>query len=305
MRKPLVMAGLIAALTGPQLSGQGKDPQTARPRFGTSTAAVSVDVIVRDKHGRPVTDLTQVDFEAYEDGVRQKIISFDRIVPSESSTPTAAAAGTPANDSAGQTTATPAPDQPVRGQTAVALVFDWMSTQSRHEAWKAARTLLGDMQPGDYAAVYSIGNSLQRLIPFTSNTAALDRGFALALERPGQAAARENNSLANGLVKRPENSPTAAAEDGGVPASAVPDIDANAQGPDAMFAAMLKRIDDVEQHVNSEQQAWAGVDGLRALIEQMGVLYGRKTVVLSLDSNGEDPQLAAEYGLVDHVMCSK
>jgi len=32
---------------------------------------------------------------------------------------------------------------------------------------------------------------------------------------------------------------------------------------------------------------------------------GRKTVVLSLDSNVEDPQLAAEYGLVDHVMCSR
>ena len=32
---------------------------------------------------------------------------------------------------------------------------------------------------------------------------------------------------------------------------------------------------------------------------------GRKTVVLSLDSNVENPQLAAEYGLVDHVMCSK
>jgi hypothetical protein len=32
---------------------------------------------------------------------------------------------------------------------------------------------------------------------------------------------------------------------------------------------------------------------------------GRQTVVLSLDSNVENPQLAAEYGLVDHVMCSK
>ena len=31
---------------------------------------------------------------------------------------------------------------------------------------------------------------------------------------------------------------------------------------------------------------------------------GRTTVVLSLDSNVEDPQLAAEYGLVDHVMCT-
>ena len=32
---------------------------------------------------------------------------------------------------------------------------------------------------------------------------------------------------------------------------------------------------------------------------------GRKTVVLSLNSNVDDPVLAAEYGLVDHVMCSK
>ena len=30
---------------------------------------------------------------------------------------------------------------------------------------------------------------------------------------------------------------------------------------------------------------------------------GRTTVALSLDSNVEDPQLAAEYALVDHVMC--
>jgi D-alanyl-D-alanine carboxypeptidase len=32
---------------------------------------------------------------------------------------------------------------------------------------------------------------------------------------------------------------------------------------------------------------------------------GRKTVVLSLNSNVDNPVLAAEYGLVDHVMCSK
>jgi D-alanyl-D-alanine carboxypeptidase len=32
---------------------------------------------------------------------------------------------------------------------------------------------------------------------------------------------------------------------------------------------------------------------------------GRSTVVLSLNSNVDDPVLAAEYGLVDHVMCSQ
>jgi D-alanyl-D-alanine carboxypeptidase len=32
---------------------------------------------------------------------------------------------------------------------------------------------------------------------------------------------------------------------------------------------------------------------------------GKRTVVLSLNSNVDDPVLAAEYGLVDHVMCSR
>jgi D-alanyl-D-alanine carboxypeptidase len=32
---------------------------------------------------------------------------------------------------------------------------------------------------------------------------------------------------------------------------------------------------------------------------------GRTTVVISLDSNVDDPQLAAEYGLIDHVMCAR
>jgi hypothetical protein len=30
----------------------------------------------------------------------------------------------------------------------------------------------------------------------------------------------------------------------------------------------------------------------------------RTTVVLSINSNVDDPVLAAEYGLTDHVMCS-
>src|SRR5438105_10636333 len=37
---------------------------------------VTLDIVVRDKKGRPVRDLTPADFEIYEDGVRQQIGSF-------------------------------------------------------------------------------------------------------------------------------------------------------------------------------------------------------------------------------------
>jgi VWFA-related protein len=274
------MAAALAAAAAGHPSGQSKD-QSPRPRFGTSTAAVSVDVVVRDKKGRPVTDLAESDFEVYEDGVRQKIVSFDRVVPSAvPEGPAAAVAQAPkAGEVQGPPVSAP-PPQPVPGQAAVALVFDWLSDQPRHEAWKAARTLLQDMQPGDYAAVFSIDHSLQRLVPFTNDTASLDRAFAMALERPRPGSSRQNGSLVNGLASRPENSPTLAAEDGGVPASAVPAADPNARDGTADLAAMLERMDAFDAYVDQEQQAWAGVDALRGLVEEMGLLYGRKTVVL-------------------------
>ena len=43
---------------------------------------------------------------------------------------------------------------------------------------------------------------------------------------------------------------------------------------------------------------WQSGPGQRA-----GSSDGRTMVVLSLNSNVDEPVLAAEYGLVDHVMC--
>ena len=46
-------------------------------------------------------------------------------------------------------------------------------------------------------------------------------------------------------------------------------------------------------------------EGRRARYNTIGAVSSdeRTTVVLSLDSNVDDPVLAAEYRLVDHVMC--
>ena len=46
---------------------------------------VKLDVVVKDKKGHPVKDLTQGDFEIYEDGVPQQIQSF-RFVMREAAT---------------------------------------------------------------------------------------------------------------------------------------------------------------------------------------------------------------------------
>ena len=74
--RTVLLAGiLIAGLTAAGTLDARQKPE----RFRTSTAAVVVDVVVRNGKGQPVLGLTADDFAVYEDGVRQTITSFDAI----------------------------------------------------------------------------------------------------------------------------------------------------------------------------------------------------------------------------------
>jgi VWFA-related protein len=56
--------------------GQGQDPQQRPPVFRAGVNAVRVDVIVTDRDGNPVSDLTAADFEVLEDGKPQTVDLF-------------------------------------------------------------------------------------------------------------------------------------------------------------------------------------------------------------------------------------
>ena len=56
-------------LTGGRLAGQESKPATnqqSTPVFRATTRLVTVDVVVKDKHGHPVPDLTAQDFQVFE-----------------------------------------------------------------------------------------------------------------------------------------------------------------------------------------------------------------------------------------------
>src|SRR5207342_3056998 len=108
-------------------------PQPARTAASpTTVSAILVDVVVRDRKGDPVPDLTQADFEIYEDGERQNLGSFTPIfldapkaedVSSSAPLPSAApvaAASQPAPSAAPTTTAAVLGKAPEM----IALVFD-------------------------------------------------------------------------------------------------------------------------------------------------------------------------------------
>ena len=60
----------------PQRQSIVPEPTVGQPTFRINTDLVSTDVIVRDAKGQFVADLKPGDFELYEDGVKQEIVSF-------------------------------------------------------------------------------------------------------------------------------------------------------------------------------------------------------------------------------------
>ena len=71
--------GAALVITGhaqaPQSAPPAQPTQTQRAATGDSSEvrAIIVDVVVRDKDGNPVIDLTPADFELSEDGAKQDL----------------------------------------------------------------------------------------------------------------------------------------------------------------------------------------------------------------------------------------
>jgi VWFA-related protein len=78
MMRHVKLAALVVFLAGTVL-GAGQAPQPPLPQtptFKVQVDYVDVDVLVTDKEGRFVRDLTKEDFEVFEDGRRQTIANF-------------------------------------------------------------------------------------------------------------------------------------------------------------------------------------------------------------------------------------
>jgi VWFA-related protein len=181
---------LALAVTARALLAQQAAPAPQTPVFRSSVNLVLVDVVVRDKKGVIVKGLTTDDFELYEDGKKQQIVSFafeqvaNNAKPIESATMlSTAAANSPAVATAGARPApaatTPQPDVPtdpltsdeVAGRRLITLLFDTSSMQPEdvQKAVESAQKWVNEeMSPADLVAVATIGSSLQVLTDFTS-----------------------------------------------------------------------------------------------------------------------------------------
>jgi len=269
----------------------------------TRSEEVLLDVVVRDKHHRLVTNLRPKEVEVYEDGVRQdvKIFQFVEGAAQLETERSQAQAQTTANPGSGQAAVTPA--QQLRELNFVSIVFGPIAPLDSEFAREAVTDFLkSDSFPNTYLTVYTLANNhLSLAQPYTDNknalTAVIDRiskgasGSGVSSVSTQIASTAISSTLANSAAASNSTQPTSGPQDpmlgqfsGAIVTSplwarnsAATDASTNlgaALETQAMLATTLRF--DASEGLNT-------VDALRALVYSQARLPGRKLVLYLSD----------------------
>jgi len=249
----VIAIGLAIGLAVSQPAAQKPDD---RPAFHTSTTAAVVDVIVRDRAGNPVQDLAEADFEVLEDGVPQRIISFESHVSG------------PPIGSPGERDEMARPAQSVAPtQSLVALVFQQLPHQSRKMAVMAARSMIDALAPDEFAGVFAVELNLITMAPFTRDRAALRAAADKVLMRAPMSL---GSMSSEGVAERQGFGA------GGQSAQ------------EGQFGATRSRL---QSGLEGPQQQAAQATSLSALASVMSRFAGRKSVVLFSEGLAVSPRM--------------
>jgi VWFA-related protein len=249
---------------------QAQAPGAVRTKDVDATAvtAIVVDVVVRDRDGKPVTDLKASDFELTEEGVPQDIGSFTPVNRPESGTETASAAAVPAAPGTPPAT-TVAPE-------VIALLFDRLTPEARVLAHKAALAYLGEGKVAkNVVGVFGIDLSLVFYQTFTRDGDALRKSIEQATGRAtSQFTGREQQATAQAMMEQAQQAVSAGEQNAGPGGGVDPAAAANLQ-----FATMTNRMAQQFTALESDQQGYSTANALLAIVSAMRTIPGRKSVV--------------------------
>jgi VWFA-related protein len=147
----------ILAVTGVSLLASGQEPPSKPTRvFPAEVEQVTVDVVVLDKRGEPVTGLTRDDFTVLDEGQPQSIATFDVVRPGES-----AGARGPASPAARSSLATNLAKPTERSRLFVIVFDDLHMSPLNARAAKAAVASFVEkgLQEGDRVLLIATGGA--------------------------------------------------------------------------------------------------------------------------------------------------
>jgi VWFA-related protein len=284
----------------------------APPPLRSTTAGVLIDVTVLQRDGRPVLDLGLDDFELTEGGARQRILSA-MLVQAGTINPVSPRArpGTAANGSAAAAdnheVAAPPADPPRAMASVTAILFDRLSAEVRPLARQAALAFVSTLgEEHDYAGVFLADAKLMTFGPFTNQPSplrdAVDRAASVATSAAG-AGQRPSTAQTGGSPIDPSQPVTAGAESGSGWINAREREKAlNAPGPDGAFRRMELRMIETFRQLMAEYDGQTSVAGLRAVVDALAPLPGRKSIMYFAESLPVTDRLKPRFdALIDHA----
>lgn len=296
----VVSTGFSPVLTHGQTPAQDQD-DIIRVRSNE----VRLDIVVKDKKGRPVRELKQADFEVFEDGVPQKVESF-RFVTREAAP---VKAETKDNNVAAAPPVTTTTARPPRATpTVIALVFDRLSPEARALARKAGLAYAQEgMASGGFTGVFGIDQALRTVQSFTDDTQlvkdAIERatGSSSSTYASGAAKIRENTDRSISLDNQISGSTAAASAAGAAQDSA----GASAAGAEAGQAAAQQKLLEMQnqmldhyERLERDQEGFATINSLLAVISPMQNLPGRKTIIFFSEGLKIPPSVMTKFPAV-------
>ncbi|HEX6463889.1 MAG TPA: VWA domain-containing protein, partial [Vicinamibacterales bacterium] len=282
---------------GTCLLAQAPTRTAQRPRtetFSAGTTAVLVDVVVRDKHGKPVLDLTSDDFAVYEDGVRQTIASFSVVEqPGGIGIKVGRRVSAPAASSGGDASASASAAADER--PTVAIVFDSLKPDALGLAQKAALAYLP--MSGDTDArvgVFAADPGLRVLQSYTDNVALARRAVYSLTAAPTtkQELEAERKEVLNQRLERLDamglgrDSMTFSPEQASNSTAAQLIVE---QQMTQLEMNMLRTFDSLDR----DERGLGTMTALFSIIQSLAVLPGRKSIVYLSEGLPASPALQA------------
>ena len=257
-----VMTAVSLQMTAAQSQGNKEAQKKQDETVKLETRLVTLDVIVKDKKGKRVTDLKAEDFSVFEDGVAQKVEFFSPPLGG--------------NDASQPKDVAPAPSGVSDSEPTniISLVLDGATTDPVNfkQVREATLKYLQERITGaDTVGMFSIANDLQLLQPFTRDKAkliaAVEKGAALPISNKNL----ERGQLADEIADARDKLDRL----GGADAPAQ-----GSRGAEAMIANRALQQFTLLRSQLSLQQARPVLAALAAICSSQRGVTGKKTIVL-------------------------
>jgi len=267
----LVTFAILLAAIPVQSQDKKEAPKSADQEevIKVTSNLVNLDVMVKDKKGKAITDLKAGDFILSENGVQQNIEFFDSTLASGNATGEPGTIGL-------STTSRAVTNLP---RNIIALVLDGQTTEGanmKHVRDGMTKYIREHISTSDSVALFAISGGLQLLQPFTQDTAKLISAVEQADNVSGSKTSEQRSITETIATLRDQ---LAAG-----PTGAVSSTPTTAAGGSALAQAMISRR-VMEQYIQlrsalSSQQTRPVLAGLAAICEGLRSIPGKKTLVM-------------------------